>query len=101
MSTIPRTPRGTVIVGYILPPRQETQRNQDEGSDEDDEEEEEDPEFLDMGEMESLSAGGRMFQSSVTPRLEGKILALVKMHVIAVLSAMKDLSEEPSLINIQ
>ncbi|XP_076159330.1 DNA helicase B [Alosa pseudoharengus] len=70
MSAVTSSPRGRVLVGYILPPREEAQRNQDEGSDSEDDEEEEDPEFLDMVEMESLSAGGRMFQSSVSPRLE-------------------------------
>lgn len=74
MSNVTSSPRGTLLVGYILPPKREAQRNQDEGSDpEEDEEEEDDPEFLDMGEMESLSAGGHMFHSSVPPRLEGKI----------------------------
>ncbi|XP_062383939.1 DNA helicase B [Sardina pilchardus] len=70
MSAATSSPRGRVLVGFILPPKQEAQRNQDEGSDPEDDEEEEDPEFPDMAEMESLSNGGRMFQSSVSPRLE-------------------------------
>lgn len=96
MSAVPPSPRGNVVVGYILPPRQEVtlQRSQEDGSDEDDDDEEEDPEFLDMGEMESLSDGGRMFQSSVAPRLEGKTeqqLCFGGNTVIVVLSALVEI----------
>lgn len=75
------SPSSSLVVGYILPPKQdaaetaEPDTKQKDGSvseGEDDEEEEDEPEFLDMGEMQNLSDGGRLFQSSLPRRHEGK-----------------------------
>ncbi|XP_064877357.1 DNA helicase B isoform X2 [Oncorhynchus nerka] len=61
-----------ILVGYILPEKKVKNSENDDSDWEDDEEEEEDaqPEFLDMKEMDSVSSGGHVFNSSVPGRNE-------------------------------
>ncbi|XP_055793255.1 DNA helicase B isoform X2 [Salvelinus fontinalis] len=62
---------GRIIVGYILPEKKVNKaENDDSDWEDDDEEEEAQPEFLDMKEMDSVSSGGHMFDSSVPSRNE-------------------------------
>uniref|UniRef100_A0AAZ3SIM6 DNA helicase B winged helix domain-containing protein n=1 Tax=Oncorhynchus tshawytscha TaxID=74940 RepID=A0AAZ3SIM6_ONCTS len=62
-----------ILVGYILPEKKvKNSENDDSDWEDDDEEEEEEaqPEFLDMKEMDSVSSGGHVFNSSVPGRNE-------------------------------
>nr|XP_046195729.1 DNA helicase B-like [Oncorhynchus gorbuscha] len=61
-----------ILVGYILPEKKVKNSDSDWEDDDDDEEEEEEaqPEFLDMKEMDSVSSGGHVFNSSVPGRNE-------------------------------
>uniref|UniRef100_A0A8C8IY32 DNA helicase B winged helix domain-containing protein n=1 Tax=Oncorhynchus tshawytscha TaxID=74940 RepID=A0A8C8IY32_ONCTS len=64
-----------ILVGYILPEKKvKNSENDDSDWEDDDEEEEEEaqPEFLDMKEMDSVSSGGHVFNSSVPGRNEGE-----------------------------
>ncbi|XP_064796995.1 DNA helicase B-like [Oncorhynchus masou masou] len=61
-----------ILVGYILPEKKVKNSENDDSDWEDDDEEEDDaqPEFLDMKEMDSVSSGGHVFNSSVPGRNE-------------------------------
>uniref|UniRef100_A0A674A565 Helicase (DNA) B n=1 Tax=Salmo trutta TaxID=8032 RepID=A0A674A565_SALTR len=61
-----------IIIGYILPEKKVKKAENDDSDWEDDDEEEEEaqPEFLDMKEMDSVSSGGHMFNSSIPGRNE-------------------------------
>ncbi|XP_029600999.1 DNA helicase B-like isoform X2 [Salmo trutta] len=60
-----------IIIGSILPEKKVKKAENDDSDWEDDEEEEEaQPEFLDMKEMDSVSSGGHMFNSSIPGRNE-------------------------------
>lgn len=63
-----------IIIGYILPEKKVKKAENDDSDWEDDDEEEEEaqPEFLDMKEMDSVSSGGHMFNSSIPGRNEGE-----------------------------
>ncbi|KAI4897650.1 hypothetical protein NFI96_025736 [Prochilodus magdalenae] len=63
------------LVGYILPDKEDDRTRKAEEDPETDEEEERQPEFLDMKEMESVSSGGCMFQSSVAAKTEVDFIA--------------------------
>ncbi|XP_036801316.1 DNA helicase B isoform X1 [Oncorhynchus mykiss] len=60
-----------ILVGYILPEKKVKNPENDDSDWEDDEEEEDaQPDFLDMKEMDSVSSGGHVFNSSVPGRNE-------------------------------
>ena len=62
-----------ILVGYILPEKKVKNPENDDSDWEDDEEEEDaQPDFLDMKEMDSVSSGGHVFNSSVPGRNEGE-----------------------------
>ncbi|XP_028811274.1 DNA helicase B isoform X3 [Denticeps clupeoides] len=56
-----------VLTGYILPTKEHLPKSKDSDDEDEEEEEEEQPEFLDIGEMESMSSGGHVFQSARAP----------------------------------
>uniref|UniRef100_A0A4W5LIR9 Uncharacterized protein n=1 Tax=Hucho hucho TaxID=62062 RepID=A0A4W5LIR9_9TELE len=66
------------LIGYILPEKKVKKAQNDDSDWEDEEEEEEaEPEFLDMKEMDSVSSGGHMFNSSIPARNEVDFLDIV------------------------
>ncbi|XP_022526943.2 DNA helicase B [Astyanax mexicanus] len=77
------------LVGYILPDKEEDRvRNED--SESEDEEEERQPEFLDMKEMDSVSCGGFMLQSSVPPLTEVDFMTSKQKYRIQGRFALRD-----------
>ncbi|KAK6292340.1 hypothetical protein J4Q44_G00369240 [Coregonus suidteri] len=65
------------IIGYILPENKVKKAENADSDGEDDEEEEAQPEFLDMKEMDSVSSGGHLFNSSIPARNEVEFLDIV------------------------
>ncbi|XP_071383184.1 DNA helicase B-like [Centroberyx affinis] len=61
-----RSAQELTLIGYILPEKKVSRvEDEAEESEEEEEEEEKQPDFLDMTEMNSVSSGGQMLQSSV------------------------------------